>query len=116
VIRGVGDVHVEPGDAPVVRYEHDDVAHELRCRLVVGADGRMSTVRRRLGIKLNQTTPRIMIGGMLIKGLHAWPAHQFSRGTEGDLLYFVFPRTNGLARLYLGYDIAQKARFTGPDR
>lgn len=116
VIRGVGDVDVEPGDAPVVRYEHDDVAHELRCRVVVGADGRMSTVRRRLGIELNQTTPRIMIGGMLIDGLHAWPAHQFSIGTEGDLLYFVFPRTNGLARLYLGHDIAQKGRFTGPDR
>ncbi|MGB9279947.1 MAG: FAD-dependent monooxygenase [Pseudonocardiaceae bacterium] len=67
VIRGVGDVDVEPGDAPVVHYEHDDVAHELRCRMVVGADGRMSTVRRRLGIELNQTTPRIMIGGMLAR-------------------------------------------------
>ncbi|MGH3839723.1 MAG: FAD-dependent oxidoreductase, partial [Pseudonocardiaceae bacterium] len=55
VVRGVGDVDLEPSDAPVVRYEHDDVAHELRCRLVVGADGRMSTVRRRLGIELHQT-------------------------------------------------------------
>ncbi|HEX4103270.1 MAG TPA: FAD-dependent oxidoreductase [Pseudonocardiaceae bacterium] len=116
VIRAVGDVDVEPGDAPVVRYEQDDVAYELRCRLVVGADGRMSKVRRRLGIELHQTTPRIMIGGMLIDGLHAWPAHQFSLGTEGDLLYYVFPRANGLARLYLGHDIAQKGRFTGPDR
>ncbi|MGH3768554.1 MAG: FAD-dependent oxidoreductase [Pseudonocardiaceae bacterium] len=116
VIRGVGDVDVEPGEPPVVRYAHDDVVHELRCRLVVGADGRMSTVRRRLGIELHQTTPRIMIGGMLVKGLNAWPAHQFSLGTEGDLRYYVFPRANGLARLYLGHDIAQKGRFAGPDR
>jgi 2-polyprenyl-6-methoxyphenol hydroxylase-like FAD-dependent oxidoreductase len=116
VIRGVGDVGLDPGDAPVVRYEHDDIVYELRCRLVVGADGRMSTVRRRLGIELHQTTPRTRCGGMLVEGLHAWPTNQFSVGTEGDLHYLVFPRANGLARLYLLHDIAQKGRFTGPDR
>ncbi|MGB7795523.1 MAG: FAD-dependent monooxygenase [Pseudonocardiaceae bacterium] len=116
VVRGVGDVDVEPGEGPMVRYEHDDVIYELRCQLVVGADGRMSTVRRRLGVDLHQTTPRTMLGGMLVDDLHAWPANQFSVGTEGDLLYFVFPRANGRARLYLLHDIAQKGRFTGPDR
>jgi 2-polyprenyl-6-methoxyphenol hydroxylase-like FAD-dependent oxidoreductase len=116
VVRGVGDVDLDPGDAPLVRYEHDGVVHELRCRLVVGADGRMSTVRRRLGIALHQTTPRTMCAGMLVDGLRAWPAHQMSIGTEGDVLYFVFPRANGRARLYLLHDIAQKGRFAGPDR
>jgi 2-polyprenyl-6-methoxyphenol hydroxylase-like FAD-dependent oxidoreductase len=116
VIRGVGDLDVEPGDAPVVRYQHDDVLHELRCRLVVAADGRMSTVRRQLGIELHQTTPRTIAGGMLVDDLRSWPARQLSIGTEGDLLYFVFPRAKGRARLYLLHDIAQKGRFTGPDR
>jgi 2-polyprenyl-6-methoxyphenol hydroxylase-like FAD-dependent oxidoreductase len=116
VIRGVGNVEIEPGGVPVVRYEHDDTIHELRCRLVVGADGRMSTVRRQLRIKLHQTVPRTMCGGMLVDDLHAWPADQFSIGTEGGLHYFVFPRANGRARLYLLHDIAQKGRFTGPDR
>jgi 2-polyprenyl-6-methoxyphenol hydroxylase-like FAD-dependent oxidoreductase len=116
VIRSIGDLDIEPGDAPVVRYKHDDVLHELRCRLVVAADGRMSTVRRQLGIELHQTTPRTIAGGMLVDDLRSWPARQLSIGTEGDLLYFVFPRTNGRARLYLLHDIAQKGRFTGPDR
>jgi 2-polyprenyl-6-methoxyphenol hydroxylase-like FAD-dependent oxidoreductase len=116
VVRGVEDVDLEPGDAPVVRYEHDDVAHELRCRLVVGADGRMSTVRRQLGIELRQTRPRTMSGGMLVDGLHTWPAHQLSLGTEDDLHYLVFPRANGRVRLYLLHDIAQQGRFAGPDR
>jgi 2-polyprenyl-6-methoxyphenol hydroxylase-like FAD-dependent oxidoreductase len=116
VVRGVGDLDLDLGDAPVVRYEHGDVAHELRCRLVVGADGRMSTVRRRLGVKLHQTTPRTMAGGMLVDGLHAWPAHQLSFGTEGDLFFLICPRANGRARLYLLHDIAQKGRFAGPDR
>jgi len=116
VIRGVGDVDIEPGDAPVVRYEHDGIGYELRCRLIVGADGRMSTVRRQLCIELHQTTPRILGGGMLVDGLDAWPADQYSVGTEGDLLYYVFPRAKGRARLYLLHDIAQKGRFAGPDR
>jgi 2-polyprenyl-6-methoxyphenol hydroxylase-like FAD-dependent oxidoreductase len=116
VVRGVGDVDVEPGDAPVVRYEHDDVIHELRCRLVIAADGRMSTVRRQLGIELHQTTPRTLAGGMLVDDLRSWPARQVSIGTEGDLLYFVFPRAHGRTRLYLLHDIAQKGRFTGTDR
>jgi 2-polyprenyl-6-methoxyphenol hydroxylase-like FAD-dependent oxidoreductase len=115
-VRGVGDVEIEPGDAPVVRYEHDDIIYELRCRLVVGADGRMSTVRRQLGLELHQTTPRTMGGGMLVDDLHAWPADQFSLGTEGDLYYLLFPRAHGRARLYLLHDIAQKGRFAGPDR
>ena len=25
--------------SPFVRYEHDDLSYELRCRLVIGADG-----------------------------------------------------------------------------
>jgi 2-polyprenyl-6-methoxyphenol hydroxylase-like FAD-dependent oxidoreductase len=116
VVRGIGSVAIEPGDVPVVRYEHDELVHELRCRLVVGADGRNSTVRSQLGIKLHQTTPRTMCGGMLVDNLHAWPAGQLSEGTEGDLHYYVLPRANGRARLYLLHDIAQKGRFAGPDR
>lgn len=116
VIRGIGAIEIEPGDVPVVRYEHGGAVHEVRCRLVVGADGRTSTVRRRLGVDLRQTPPRTMCGGLLVDDLHAWPADQVSEGTEGDLHYFVLPRANGRARLYLLHDVAQKGRFTGPDR
>jgi 2-polyprenyl-6-methoxyphenol hydroxylase-like FAD-dependent oxidoreductase len=116
VIRGVGDVKITPGPAPAVRYEHDDVDHEVHCRLVVGADGRMSTVRRQLGLQLRQTQPRTMGGGMLVDGLHDWPADQLSIGTEGDLYYLVFPRAGGRVRLYLLHDMAQRGRFGGPDR
>ena len=97
-------------------HRADDLAHELHCRLIVGADGRMSTIRRQLGVELHQTTPRIWGGGTLVDGLDAWPAQQYSVGTEGDLLYFVFPRAGGRARLYLMHNIAQTGRFAGPDR
>lgn len=116
VVRGVGDVTLTPGPRPVVRYELDDVEHEVSCRLVVGADGRTSSVRRQLGLRLTQTPPNSLGGGVLVDNLDAWPVTTTSIGTEGDLLYFVFPRAGGLARLYLLHDTAQKGRFAGPHR
>ncbi|MFJ1792329.1 NAD(P)/FAD-dependent oxidoreductase [Kitasatospora griseola] len=116
VVRGVGDVLVSGGADPRVRYEHNDLEYEVDCRLVVGADGRMSTVRRQLGIGLTQTPPNSLGGGMLVENLDAWPGNVTSIGTEGDLLYFVFPREGARARLYLLHDVAQKGRFSGPNR
>ncbi len=116
VVRGVGDVLVTSEPSPTVHYEHDDVEHEISCRLVAGADGRQSTVRRQHGIRLTQTTPRTLGGGLLVDDVYAWPANRASIGTEGDLLYLIFPRAAGRVRLYLLHDIAQKGRFTGPDR
>jgi 2-polyprenyl-6-methoxyphenol hydroxylase-like FAD-dependent oxidoreductase len=116
VVRGVGDVEVAAGAAPSVRYELDGSAHETRPRIVVGADGRASTVRKQLGIELQETTARTMLSGLLVSDLEEWPAEQTTLGTCGDVHYLVFPRPGGIARLYLGHDIASKDRFTGPDR
>lgn len=116
VLRGVGDVEVVPGAPPTLRYELDDLVTTVSAGLVVGADGRTSSVRRQLGRTLQQTPPRSMLGGMLVDGLVGWPADQMSLGTEGDLYYLVFPRAHGRARLYLLHDLAQRGRFAGPDR
>ena len=116
VLRGVGDVEVVPGERPEVRYELDDVTTTVSAGLVVGADGRSSTVRRRLGTALHQSTPRTMGGGMLVDGLDRWPAERVSLGTDGDLYYLTFPRAHGRVRLYLMHDIAQRGRFAGPGR
>jgi len=116
VLRGVDRLAVELGPRPTVRYHLDGTEHVLRCRLVVGADGRTSTVRRRMGIELRHSTPRTLGGGMLVDGLDAWPADQISLGTEGELLYLMFPRAAGRVRLYLLHDVAQRGRFAGADR
>jgi 2-polyprenyl-6-methoxyphenol hydroxylase-like FAD-dependent oxidoreductase len=116
VLHGVGSVEVTPGDAPSVRYEFGGEAHQVRCRLVVGADGRKSSVRRRLGFTMRETRPRTAGTGLLVDGLYDWPSDQASLGTEGDLYYLMFPRADGRARLYLMHDVAQRGRFTGPNR
>ena len=122
VVRGVGELDVQPGATPSVRYRtplnDPNGADEqtLRCRLVVGADGRTSTVRRAIGVELQHSVPRTLGGGMLVDGLDAWPADRCALGTEGDLHYLMFPRAGGRVRLYLLHDVAQRGRFAGPDR
>ena len=115
-VRGVDDVHVSAGAWPRVRYQHDGAVREVACRLVVGADGRTSAVRGQLGVKLTQTPPNSLGGGLLVENLHEWPGNVTSIGTEGDLLYFVFPRAGARARLYLLHGTDQKGRFSGPER
>ncbi|WP_181782727.1 NAD(P)/FAD-dependent oxidoreductase [Pseudonocardia pini] len=117
VVRGIRPVDVTPGEPPAVRYvDAAGAAHSVVSRLVVGADGRQSGVRRAAGIDLEVGTPRTMGGGMLVDGLADWPADRAALGTEGDLYYLMFPRANGRARLYLLHDVRQRGRFAGPDR
>jgi len=117
VVRGTGRTEVTPGTPPAVRYTGPEGdAHAVVCGLVVGADGRQSTVRRAAGIELEVGAARTMGGGMLVDGLDAWAAGTLALGTEGDLHYLVFPRADGRARLYLMHDVRDRGRFTGPDR
>ena len=89
---------------------------EVRCRWVVGADGRQSSVRRQLGISLEQTDPATMGAGMLVEGVEEWPEDLDATGTEGDLYFLAFPRPGGVLRAYLLWSIEQRDRFTGADR
>ena len=117
VVRGVGDVEVVAGAAPVVRYEHDDVGYEVGLR--AGGRRRWADVhgpQAGRGSRWSRALPRTMGGGMLVDGLHDWPAGQMSLGTEGDLYYLLMPRAGGRVRLYLLHDIAQRGRFAGPGR
>jgi 2-polyprenyl-6-methoxyphenol hydroxylase-like FAD-dependent oxidoreductase len=114
VLRGVVAAEAELGSAPMVRYWLDGVEHVTRCRLVVGADGRDSAVRRRAGIPLHAIEPRLLGAGLLVENLERWPNDQVAIGTQGDLVFFVLPQAAGRARLYLLYGIDQRRRFAGP--
>ena len=85
---------------------------DVRCRLVVGADGRQSTVRRGLGIELHQEDSKATLGGMLV---HCdWPDVTSFIGSEGDCYYLGFPRRDGVVRAYLACE--PSASTSGPDR
>lgn len=115
VVRGVGEVNLGDHDRTSVVYDLDDLDHEIRCRLVVGADGRRSGVRRQVGIDLEESRPASMAGGMLLDA-PAWPAHLDASATEGDLYCLIFPRPGGMVRVYLMWSPDQRGRFTGAGR
>jgi 2-polyprenyl-6-methoxyphenol hydroxylase-like FAD-dependent oxidoreductase len=114
--RGVTDVTIMPGRAPSVRFAVDGHEREVSARLVVGADGRESTVRRQLGLTEQATEPRTMGAGMLVEHADDWPATDMVIGTETDRNFLAFPQGDGRARLYLFYDIADKHRLAGADK
>jgi len=116
VLHGVDEVRVAAGASPSVGYRIGSAEHQAECRIVVGADGRESAVRRQLGIDLHKTEPRIMLAGLLVDGVRGWPEGDALIGTDGDSILFVFPQLDGRARLYLGYTIETRTRLAGGDK
>jgi len=115
VRRGVADIEVTAGAAPEVAWTEGGVPHRSRCRLVVGADGRTSTVRRQMRITLEERPAELFGAGLLMRtpdGLT--DVNTF--GTEDDNCFLAFPRTDDLTRLYLMVNIARQREFTGPGR
>ena len=115
VLRGVSDVKVTLGAAPSVRYRHGEDAVDVACSLVVGADGRTSTVRRQAGLQLEERPATTYGAGLLIRADSGFKQKN-TLGTEGDVHYLAFPRRGDLTRLYLMVDIARQSEFTGPKR
>jgi 2-polyprenyl-6-methoxyphenol hydroxylase-like FAD-dependent oxidoreductase len=113
--RGVRRVEVQAGPEPRVSFDGSAGRSEVNCRMIIGADGRSSQVRRQLGIPLQEDPIDHLIGGLLIEGLKEWPEDQMAIGRVEDIMYIVFPQAEGRARLYVDYDAADRGRFSGPE-
>jgi len=113
VLRGVDKVQVTPGNSPEVSYLHGGQKHSVDCRLIIGADGRTSAVRRQIGLKLIEDPVDHLITGLLIGNAHDWPEDLQAIGKVGDIQYLIFPQGDGKARLYADYDISGRNRFSG---
>ena len=114
VIRGIGRPTVTPGSEPAVAFELDGVEHRLSCRLIVGADGRSSTVRAQAGIRLLRDEPTHLISGMLVDHVPEWPQEDIAIGTEGDVYFLIFPQGGQKLRLYACTALDQRRRYIGP--
>jgi len=111
--RGVSDVTVTAGDHPSVAFGDGGTATIVAARLIVGADGRTSTVRRQLGIALEEAPIDHLIAGLLIDGADGWPDDLQAGGKVGDLHYLIFPQGRGQVRLYVDFAATDRGRFTG---
>lgn len=113
VVRGVDEVEITAGLSPRVRWTVDGTVEEAECRLIVGADGRQSSVRRTLGIELDGVESQLVLGGMLVR-TDDWLEDAAVIGTEDDRHFLAFPRPNGYVRLYDAR--VPSDRTAGPDR
>jgi 2-polyprenyl-6-methoxyphenol hydroxylase-like FAD-dependent oxidoreductase len=112
VLRGVGNI--EPRDG-VVSYGHGDATHEVRARLVIGADGRGSPLRRSLGIELEKSPTDHYLGGVLVDDLD-WPDDTQAVGTQDGRHGLCFPQGGGRARLYIAYPTQSRDTYAGRER
>jgi 2-polyprenyl-6-methoxyphenol hydroxylase-like FAD-dependent oxidoreductase len=113
VVRGVRDVVLVDGSSPRVMYATNGQATELRTTLVVGADGRASTVRKQAGITLDRQEPVSYIAGLLVDGLDGVPDDHDVVAGEGDVFFLVFHQGRGRARVYLCTGSSGQHRFSG---
>jgi menaquinone-9 beta-reductase len=113
VVRGVRDVTLANGSSTTVSYATNGQATELRTALVVGADGRASTVRKQTGITLDRQAPMSYIAGLLVDGLEGVPDDHDVVAGEGDVFFLVFHQGGGRARVYLCTGSSGQHRFSG---
>ena len=113
ILRGVTNVRVSAGPSPRACWSGPEGESEVSARLIVGADGRTSTVRRQLGLTLKEDAVDHLMSGLLIDNAYDWPDDTVALGKVGDVSYFVFPQGSGRVRAYVDYDIAQRGRYTG---
>jgi 2-polyprenyl-6-methoxyphenol hydroxylase-like FAD-dependent oxidoreductase len=112
LVRGVTEVRIQAGARPSVTYLNGTEI-QVQPRLIIGADGRASTVRKQSGIHIRKAPATHVIAGLLVEGASQWPDDQYSIGVEGDLQFYVFPQGSGRVRLYTCHANEQAARWAG---
>jgi 2-polyprenyl-6-methoxyphenol hydroxylase-like FAD-dependent oxidoreductase len=116
VLTGIKHIQVTAGSRPTVAFSSDGEPMLLMPRLVIGADGRNSVVRKQLGFHVQTDRPHNLLGGMLVANVPDWPRQIQAIGTEDRLHYFVFPQGKDMVRIYACYDFADRQKFAGPNR
>ncbi|GAA3829140.1 hypothetical protein GCM10022226_57450 [Sphaerisporangium flaviroseum] len=113
LVMNAARITVTPGREPVVTYQTAGGEHEIRARMVLGATGRGNTIGRQIGVTMRNSMHH-WGGGMMVAGMDGWPADVQAMGTEGDVMFMVFPQGYGRARLYLNFPTVNKHRYRGP--
>lgn len=109
--RGVTDIHLTI-DPLGVSFAANGGNRSATAGLVVGADGRSSTVREQAGIQLERQDPANMVTGLLVEPATPLPDHDFL-AVEGDFAMLSFLQPGGRARLYALPPVERRDRYTG---
>jgi 2-polyprenyl-6-methoxyphenol hydroxylase-like FAD-dependent oxidoreductase len=107
VLRGAIAKRASPGHPASVEFEHEAVLKRVTARMVVGADGRTSAVRKWAGFVVQRAEQRRWFAGILMEGLNAPEDTMYSRFLpEQGLMSWIFPQGAGRVRTYVGFPFA----------
>lgn len=101
--RNVANIEFTEGQQPTLRYSRDGATVELEPRIVVGADGRNSTIARQAGVRQIRNDPSVYLTGMLVDHMASWPEDEQTIAADDGLTLYVFPQGRGKARLYVAH-------------
>lgn len=113
VVRGASEVAATFGPRPSVSWRAGEASGTAACRLIVGADGKVSTMRKLATIELREETATSVTAGMLTGGLDRAPSTMGYSLHESDRHLISFPQAGDRARLYVCVSIADRNRFAG---
>lgn len=106
---GVGGIELNRDTSWTVGWEEGGHRHEVHARLVVGADGRGSRMRRRLGMHLHRTDRTHVVASLLVEGTRDL-GRQVLVATCDERLLLAIPLRDDRARVYL---VSRDGRYTG---
>lgn len=103
------------GKRPTVTWSVGRERKTATSRLVVGADGKGSAVRRHASMILREEPPRSVVAGMLVGGLEGAPQSMGYSVHEVDRQLIAFPQAHARARLYVCFAVTERTRFAGKE-
>jgi menaquinone-9 beta-reductase len=115
LLRGIANLEIKPGTSPEVSFRHAGRTIQFSPRIIIGADGRNSSVRVQAGIQHHRDPTHHLMAGMLVDNTDGWPHDLQIFGTEDNINFLAFPQSATRVRLYICYAIDRKKRFAGAD-
>lgn len=116
ILRGVEHIELtRRGARSTVGFDADGQHQELETALVVGADGRNSTVRKQVGIDLEREDATTHIAGLLLDDLGGVPDEFDAIVSDSDRFTLLFHQGNGRARAYICVGDSGRHAFSGAE-
>ena len=114
VRRGVMVHEVRPGAPAVLVAGSNGRREEIRARMIVGADGRSSSVRASAGFAVRRDPDLMLVAGVLLENIPApEDTGQIIINSTSGRLAALFPQGAACARAYLCYQTATCPRYQG---
>jgi 2-polyprenyl-6-methoxyphenol hydroxylase-like FAD-dependent oxidoreductase len=115
VRRGVSVDAVKPGRSPSVSARENGRGREIQARLIVGADGRASQVRRWADFTVARDPERLTIAGVLVEAAHIPDdGVHIAGGPAGRVL--IAPQRKQRVRMYFMSPTASRSRHLSGKR